>query len=66
MNHLSKDMNEYLDHLKHMKNYSDLTIASYRREIEHFMAYLGRENIEDFNDVHYSLLRGYLTILHDE
>lgn len=66
MNHFSHDMNEYLDYLKYMKNYSSLTVESYQREIEHFITYLVTENIEDFNDVHYSLLRGYLAQLHEE
>lgn len=57
---------EYLDYLKYQKNYSALTIQGYQREILHFVGYMREQCIEDFNDVKYPLLRGYLTNLHDE
>lgn len=37
---LDKLINEYLDCLKYERNYSNNTIASYRREIMHFKVYL--------------------------
>lgn len=66
MNDFSKYLNEYLDYLKYMKNYSSLTIAGYKREIEHFFMYLRTENIDDLSQVQYSFLRGYLAYLHNE
>ncbi|MFR7590819.1 MAG: tyrosine recombinase XerC [Longibaculum sp.] len=59
-------LHEYLDVLKYQKNYSDLTIQGYQREIEHFLMYLRTQGIDDFNDVEYSFLRGYLTKLHED
>ena len=61
-----KLINEYLDCLKYERNYSNNTIASYRREIMHFKVYLVQEGICDYNDVDYLMLRGYLTKLYDE
>ena len=63
---LDKLINEYLDCLKYELNYSNNTIASYRREIMHFKVYLVQEGIDDYNDVDYLMLRGYLTKLYDE
>ncbi len=66
MNDFHHYVQEYLDYLKYQKNYSDLTISGYRREIEHFLLYLRSESIDDLGDVRYSFLRGYLAQLHDE
>ena len=63
---LDKLINKYLDCLKYERNYSNNTIASYRREIMHFKVYLVQEGIDDYNDVDYLMLRGYLTKLYDE
>lgn len=66
MSDFQKYTHEYLDVLKYQKNYSDLTISGYRREIEHFIMYLRSEGIDDFAEVKYPLIRGYLTKLHEE
>ena len=66
MNQFDKYVQEYLDVLKYQKNYSSLTIDGYKREIEHFIVYLNKENICDFKDVRYPFLRGYLAQLHSE
>lgn len=57
---------EYLDYLKFQKNYSPLTISGYKRELEHFASYLITENIQNFQDVQYPFIRGYLSQLHNE
>ena len=59
-------MQEYLDVLKYQKNYSDLTILAYQRDIEQFFLYLREECIEDLSEVQYSFLRGYLSSLHQQ
>lgn len=66
MNDFYSELKEYLDFLKYQKNYSDLTIAAYRRDIEHFLLYLRTEGIESLDAVEYAFLRGYLTQLHQE
>lgn len=58
--------NEYFDYLKYQRNYSDLTIQSYRREIQEFIEFLMSEGIHDFKEVEYAFLRGYLLILHEK
>lgn len=66
MDQLYKLVKEYLDFLKYQKNYSELTIQGYQREIDHFIAFLKKEGIDCFENVEYPLLRGYLAQLHDE
>lgn len=63
---LDRLIDEYLDCLKYERNYSNNTIASYCREIVHFKVYLIQEGIDDYNNVDYLMLRGYLTKLYDK
>lgn len=56
---------KYLDYITNEKQYSDKTIESYTREINHFINFCEKEDIKTFNDVKYSFLRGYLTELYD-
>ena len=63
---LDKLIDQYLDYLKYQRNYSDKTIESYRREINHFKRFLIQEVIDSYNDVDYFMLRGYLTKLYEE
>lgn len=60
-----KIINDYLDFLKYQKNYSDYTIINYSNDIEEFLNYLSRENL-DFKSIEYSDIRFYLMYLKDE
>ncbi|MCD7809626.1 MAG: tyrosine recombinase XerC [Erysipelotrichaceae bacterium] len=55
---------EYLDYLHYQKNYSDLTIKEYERDIDSFLNYLKQEAIDDCLSVTYQDIRGYLAMLH--
>lgn len=57
-------MKDYLHYLQYFKNYSHLTIAGYQRDIEEFIQYCKCEDINSFQAVQYSFLRGYLAYLH--
>lgn len=59
-------IDKYLVYLLHHKQYSSKTVDSYRYELEHFVRFLCIEDISSFNDVTYTMLRGYLSVLHDE
>lgn len=63
---MEKTIKEYCDYLKYQKNYSELTIESYQREIMQFVDYLKQEDIHGFKDVEYQFLRGYLMFLHNQ
>lgn len=58
-------INNYLDHLKFERNYSDYTINNYKNDILEFFEYLKSQNI-DYKNLEYSDLRFYLMYLKDE
>ena len=51
---------EFLDYLEVQKGYSNLTIASYKREIDDFMAFMIKEGYTSFAEATYKLIRVYL------
>lgn len=57
---MDKLRDEFLDYLEIQKGYSDLTIASYRREINDFIIFMRKEGYESFSDASYQVIRGYL------
>lgn len=63
---LDKLANQYLEYLQYQRHYSIKTIESYNRQIKHFICFLNQEAIEDYNDVSYLMLLGYLTKLYEE
>lgn len=63
---LDKYLKQYLEYLQYQRHYADKTIESYNRQITHFNNFLISEMIDDYNDVNYQMLRGYLTKLYDE
>lgn len=63
---LDKLEQDFLDYLNYQRRYSDKTLESYRREIDHFKNYLNQEMISSYQEVTYNLLRGYLTKLHEQ
>ncbi len=66
MNNYDQLLKEFLEVLKYQKNYSKLTIASYKREILKFIEYLKQQDIQSFQDVKYPFIRGYLAKLHGD
>ena len=63
---LDKLADQYLDNLQYQRHYSIKTVEAYSRQINHFIGFLTQETIDDYNDVNYAMLRGYLTKLHEE
>lgn len=63
---LDKLEQDFLDYLNYQRRYSNKTLESYRREIDHFKNYLNQEMISSYQEVTYNLLRGYLTKLHEQ
>lgn len=62
---LNKYVDEFLEYLAYQKDYSDKTIESYRREIDHFIGFMKEEELNSFQEVQYRFLRGYLTKLYE-
>ena len=62
---LIKQEERFLEYLQYQKDYSEHTIASYKREIDHFLDFLRIEEITSYQEVTYRMLRGYMTILYE-
>ncbi|MCQ2815352.1 MAG: tyrosine recombinase [Bacilli bacterium] len=58
---MNKPEREYLDYLKNVRNYSDQTIDSYRRDIDKFSKFLLEEDIL-FDDVSVQIIRNFLSV----
>lgn len=58
-------LNEYLEYLEYEKHYSKYTIDNYGRDIEEFLKYLEKENI-NYLKLEYSDIRIYLGYLKEE
>ena len=63
---LDKLANQYLEYLQYQRHYSIKTIESYSRQINHFICFLNQEAIDDYDNVNYLMLRGYLIKLYEE
>ena len=62
---LNNYVTEFLEYLKYQRDYSDKTIESYKREIDHFVNFMKEEDFSSFDEVQYRFLRGYLTRLYE-
>lgn len=63
---VNKMLQIFFEYLQIERNYSKYTIASYRDDIDHFIAFMGTEGIPSFEDVAYTDVRLYLTTLHEK
>ncbi|MBQ6921357.1 MAG: tyrosine recombinase [Bacilli bacterium] len=57
---MNKPEKEFLDYLKYVRNCSDLTVESYRRDIEKFFAFLLKEDV-NMDDVDQIVIRNFFT-----
>ena len=56
---------KFIEELKYEKNYSELTINGYLKDLDLFLEYLSENNIKKYNDVEYQDIRGYITHLYN-
>lgn len=61
---MKKELDAFLDHLKHERNASVHTIGSYRRDLVQFASYIEKKgrNLKDIDNVE---IRGFLAVLHE-
>ncbi|GMB08470.1 integrase/recombinase XerC [Thermolongibacillus altinsuensis] len=64
MENVNFTLNLFIEYLQIEKNYSEYTIACYKRDIGEFFEFMQREKIEKLEDVTYSDVRLFLTELH--
>lgn len=56
----------FINYLNYQKGYSENTILNYKNDIEEFNDFLKQENITNYSDVNYSIVRFYLMNLYDK
>ena len=62
---MNEKIQAFLTVIAKQKRYSEHRVEAYRRDIEEFQAYLEKEAIGDFDEVDYTMLRGFLSELYD-
>ena len=58
-------IDKFLEELKYEKNYSDLTINGYLKDLNLFLEYLNENNIKSYNKIEYQDIRLYINYLYD-
>ena len=62
---MDKIINKFIEYLEYEKGYSKKTIISYENDLELFNNFLKENKIENINNIDYSVIRKYLSHLHD-
>lgn len=63
---MEKNISEFIEYMQIEKNASKRTISAYQDDINHFQAFLQSENILNWQEVNYGIIRHYLTLLYQE
>ena len=56
---------KFIEEIKYEKNYSDLTISGYLKDLDVFLEYVNNNNIKRYNDIEYQDIRLYISYLYD-
>lgn len=63
---MEKHVVKFLRYLKIEKNYSNLTIINYGKDLKVFLKFLEEQKIENYNEIDYQKIRKFLEFLYDE
>jgi integrase/recombinase XerC len=66
MENLKISLQLFIEYLQIEKNYSEYTIACYKKDIEQFFAFMQEQGLKRLDEVAYSDVRLYLTKLHND
>ena len=47
---------KFIEELKYEKNYSDLTVNGYLKDLDLFLEYINENNIKSFKDIEYKII----------
>ncbi len=61
-----EELHSFITHIQLEKNYSNLTVQEYKKDIEYFLSFLEQEGVNELNDVEYIHARLFITKLYDE
>ena len=60
------ELHSFIDYIQLEKNYSNLTVHEYEKDIENFLLFLEKEGVSHLNDVEYVHSRLYVTALYEK
>lgn len=63
---MEENIIKFLKYLKIEKNYSNLTIINYGKDLKIFLTFLEENKINNYNKINYQLIRKFLEYLYDE
>lgn len=63
---MEENIIKFLKYLKIEKNYSNLTIINYGKDLKIFLKFLEENKINNYNKINYQLIRKFLEYLYDE
>lgn len=63
---MEENIIKFLKYLKIEKNYSNLTIINYGKDLKIFLKFLEENKINNYNQINYQLIRKFLEFLYDE
>ncbi|GAA0298855.1 integrase/recombinase XerC [Gracilibacillus halotolerans] len=63
---MEKNISEFIEYMQIEKNASKMTINAYRDDIDHFQSFLQSENVMNWQEVNYGIIRHYLTLLYQD
>lgn len=63
---MQKYMDTFIEYITFQKRYSDDTVINYTKDLDDFYNYLDSKNITSINNVDYTIIRGYLMLMHEK
>src|SRR5574344_2361787 len=63
---MEKDIVNFLKYLKIEKNYSNLTIINYGKDLKIFLKFLEENHINEYKVINYKLMRKFLKFLYEQ
>lgn len=63
---MEKDIIKFLKYLKIEKNYSNLTIINYGKDLKMFLQFLEENHIDEYNKINYKEMRKFLEFLYEQ
>lgn len=62
---MRNDILKFIEEIKYEKNYSDLTVKGYLKDLDLFLEFLNENNVKNYNSIEYSDIRLFINYLYE-
>ena len=62
---MRNDILKFIEEIKYEKNYSELTVNGYLKDLDLFLEFLNENNIKNYNNIEYSDIRLFINYLYE-